>query len=291
MSRAISPLVRAFSWLIALSILAGTPGCGVDWKKIGETFKSKKKKKVDDESDEDDKAVDLGTAAYPKGTTTPVKVFDWKAPKLDPSHYEITYILANETTRELNEAHRKYSDEVGYTSMGGGRFRWEPPPNCPKDMGCVYGRIVDDNKQALQSLIGRFKKYRDKEELDAKEIAQLVVTMVQDIEYEIPEDQPFGVRPPAVIVLTKKGDCDSKSLLGQMILSGLGIDSMLVSSRAHKHAMLGIALPASGTKFEHNGRKYAFTEMTARASPIGHINPELLMPNDWQPVPLISTKK
>jgi hypothetical protein len=59
----------------------------------------------------------------------------------------------------------------------------------------------------------------------------------------------------------------------------------MLSSRAHAHAMLGIAIPAPGTTFKFGGRTYAFTELTAKSSPIGHINPELVSPNDWKVVP------
>jgi hypothetical protein len=71
-----------------------------------------------------------------------------------------------------------------------------------------------------------------------------------------------------------------------MMLDTLGVDSMVVTSEAHRHSMLGIALPAQGTRFKHAGREYAFTEMTAKGSPIGHINPTLLKPNDWKAVPI-----
>jgi hypothetical protein len=73
-----------------------------------------------------------------------------------------------------------------------------------------------------------------------------------------------------------------------MLLRDMGIDSIMLSSVAHRHAMLGIALPAPGTPFTHAGRRYAYTECTAKGSPIGHINPELLRPNDWRAVPVRS---
>jgi hypothetical protein len=88
------------------------------------------------------------------------------------------------------------------------------------------------------------------------------------------------------VVSEKRGDCDSKALLGHMLMGELGIDSMLISSQVHKHSMLGVALPSGGTTFTYRGRRYAFVECTAEGSPIGHINRELLSPNDWRPVPI-----
>src|SRR5262249_936096 len=120
--------------------------------------------------------------------------------------------------------------------------------------------------------------------LSTMDLAQLVVTFVQAIPYEIPEQEPFGVLPPALVASRRKGDCDSKALLAHMLLHSLGIDSMMVGSNAHHHEMLRTAPPVSGTKFTFAGRAYAYTEMTAKGSPIGHINPQLLLPDDWKPV-------
>jgi hypothetical protein len=92
------------------------------------------------------------------------------------------------------------------------------------------------------------------------------------------------VLPPALVAQRRWGDCDSKSLLAHMILRTLGINSVLISSEAHQHTMLGVALPAPGTSFTWQGRRYAFVELTAKRSPIGHIHPKLLSPNDWRVV-------
>jgi hypothetical protein len=94
------------------------------------------------------------------------------------------------------------------------------------------------------------------------------------------------VLPPALVAKQRWGDCDSKALLAHMLLRHLGLQSVLISSEAHRHTMLGLALPAGGSSFEWRGRRYAFVELTAKRSPIGQINPELLRPNDWQVVQL-----
>jgi hypothetical protein len=111
-----------------------------------------------------------------------------------------------------------------------------------------------------------------------------VITFVQEIHYRIPDEEPFGVKAPALVVKDAEGDCDSKSLLAHIILRSLGIGSVLISSEAHKHTMLGLAQPAAGRSFTWQGRKYAFVELTAKRSPVGHVNPQLLRPNDWQVV-------
>ena len=120
--------------------------------------------------------------------------------------------------------------------------------------------------------------------LNAAQAAALVITFVQDIKYQIPKEEPFGVRPPTLVMKEGHGDCDSKSLLAHMILRELGVDSVLISSTAHKHTMLGVALPSGGTTFTFKSRRYAFVETTAKRAPIGYIDPRLLRPNDWQVV-------
>jgi hypothetical protein len=97
----------------------------------------------------------------------------------------------------------------------------------------------------------------------------------------VPDKEPFGLLVPALVVAEKRGDCDSKSLLALMLLHELGIESVIVESEAHHHAMLGVPLPSQGASFEYNGHRYAFTECTAEGWPIGRMDPRLTHPNDW----------
>jgi hypothetical protein len=152
-------------------------------------------------------------------------------------------------------------------------------------MGCAFGTMSDSSREALVPIVERFRERQKKGKLKTDELATLIVTFAQNIKYEEPHDQPFGILPPASVVAEKRGDCDSKSLLTHLILREFGIDSVMVSSSAHRHAMLAIAIPAPGKSFKFGGRTYAFTELTAKGSPIGHINPELLRPDDWKVVP------
>jgi hypothetical protein len=230
-------------------------------------------------------AEELGTAAYPAGAAGNAVIHTWNDKLLKPSTYRVGYTLSSAEVESIDGSLRDYAGRVGYHDDGQGKFRWVPPTGCAGDMHCVFAELVARNKDDLAPLVERFRARKVAKGLSALELAGLVVTFVQNIQYEIPAEEPFGVLPPALVVSRRKGDCDSKGLLAHILLHSLGFDTMLLSSSAHHHSMLGIALPVPGTKITSGGREYAFTEMTARGSPIGHINADLLRPDDWKAVP------
>ncbi len=283
-------LVLAARLALATSISIGLTGCFtidiVDLLEPKEKKDKRKKKRSTREDDEDDSgATSIGRAEHPKGTERPVAKHVWNAKGLRPDDYVVEYALSKKEQERVLDAHHSFAKKTGYTDIGGGKFKWIIPPGCEPDMGCAFGVMSDASIEALEPLSELFKKRQEGESLDVGQAAWLVVTFVQNIRYERPKDQPFEILPPASVVAEKRGDCDSKSLLAHLILRELGIDSVMLSSRAHAHAMLGIAIPAPGTTFKFGGRTYAFTELTAKSSPIGHINPELVSPNDWKVVP------
>lgn len=228
---------------------------------------------------------DLGTATYPPGAITPPALHTWTAKSLKPNKYRLGYALEPSEGAAIDAAFRDYTRRVGYRANNNDTFRWVPPPGCSGDMHCVYAELVTEDASALAPVVERFRARRATEHLSTMDLAVLIVTFVQNIEYEIPGKEPFGILPPALVVSRKKGDCDSKALVAHVILGALGYDTVMLSSTAHKHAMLGIVLPVQGTKLTFGGRGYAFTELTARGSPIGHVNPSLLRPNDWKAEP------
>jgi hypothetical protein len=232
-------------------------------------------------------ALELGTAVYPADTPAAGATrHTWIAPRLRPTTYRVGYALSATEQASVDGSFRVWSKLVGYQPEGSTKFRWIPPPGCGGDMHCVYENLAGRSREDLAPVVERFRRRVREARLSSLEAASLVVTWVQSIKYEIPTGEPFGVLPPALVVSLRKGDCDSKSLLAHMILHDLGVDSVMVSSTAHRHGMVGIALPVQGTTFSWSGRRYAFTEVTAKGSPIGHINPSLLRPNDWRAIPI-----
>ena len=231
--------------------------------------------------------VDLGLAAFP--ATAPeaqATKYAWRDKRLEPSVYRTRYALGTSEQAAVDEAHRALAKRVKFKDQGNGNFRWTPPPGCNVNMQCIFEALAEDSRDEVEPLATRFKARVREAKLDPTQATELVMSYVQAIPYEIPKDRPFGLLPPALVAAQKKGDCDSKSLLLLMLLDSLGIESVLLNSDAHRHAMLGVNLPAQGTKIKHEGRSYAFVETTAKNAPIGWISKELLTPNDWIVVPV-----
>ncbi len=280
---------RLATQALALALSIGVTGCCCNVGDLVTLLEDE-----DEEPSESTPGVDLGVAAYPAAAPEASAVrHAWRAQQLEPPVYRVGYALASEEERAVDEAQTELAKRLGYKSQGDGIFKWTPLPGCDKNMDCIFEDLASRSKPDLEPLITRFKKRIGEAGLTSLEGAQLVVTFVQSIPYEIPQGRPFGLMPPALVVSRKKGDCDSKALLGHVLLDALGVDSVVLTSEAHRHSMLGIALPAQGTTIKHQGREYAFTEMTAKGAPIGWVGRDLLQPNDWivVPVEVVDPKK
>jgi transglutaminase-like putative cysteine protease len=233
--------------------------------------------------------VDLGLAIYPPAKPPGRRAeYRFVAPSLKPKTYRAAYALTDAENRSIKKALADYATSVGYHRIDKGRFKWEPPEGCSKDMRCALEVIARRNQADVEPIAERFRKRARDAKLSQLQIAQLVVNFVQHIPYQIPRDSPFGLLPPAIVVHERRGDCDSKALLALLLLRSLGIESVIVSSNTHKHAMLGIALPTQGTTIEHEGKRYAMTECTAPGWPIGRMHPKLKSPSDWRVIPVRS---
>lgn len=241
----------------------------------------------DPEPDDSTPGVDLGLAAYPP--TAPeasATKYAWRDQRLEPSVYRARYALGSDEQAAVDEAHRALAKRVKFKDQGNGNFRWTPPPGCDVKMQCIFESLAEDSQDEIDPLAARFKARVREAKLDPVQTVELVMSYVQAIPYEIPKERPFGLLPPALVAAQKKGDCDSKALLLHMLLDSLGVDSVMLTSDAHRHSMLGVAIPAQGTKITYEGRSYAFVETTAKNAPIGWISKDLLKPNDWVVVPV-----
>lgn len=231
--------------------------------------------------------VELGTAVYPE--TTPESQatrYAWQDRRLEPPVYRVGYALSKEEQMAVDRAQNDLVERVNFRDRGGGTFSWTPPKGCGEHMQCIFEDFVDHSKSDIDPLIALFKKRIKEAGLGTVDAVELMMTFVQAIPYEVPEGRPFGLLPPALVAARKKGDCDSKALLLHMLLDSIGVDSVLLNSDAHRHSMLGVAVPAQGPKLKHEGREYAYVETTAKGAPIGWISKEMLKPNDWIVVPV-----
>ncbi len=272
--------------VLALCALFGPLlACGVELK----PQKEQEPPPVEIDEDEDGKikktpvpapkkgVVDLGTAEFPaKSKAKSTIAYTFSVP---PSH-RLGYKLGDAEKKAIETFYASYARSVQYKRIGPKTFQWSPPPNCPADMSCVYKKLVERTHDDVFVLAQRLKKRADDAKLNSSQLAQIALAYVQAIPYQIP-DEPFGLLPPPLVVVNQRGDCDSKALLLYMLLNMNGIETVILSSKAHKHSMAGIAIPTEGTSFRWKGRKYAFAETTAKGAPLGFMPPELTSPNDW----------
>lgn len=287
-------MVARSSWRrrLELAVLAlaltSAPACGIDLSELDIDFdfsskkKKKKRKKRKKRRGDDDDGGALGVAAFPAGEKGSPASHEFFVRAVKPRDFELGYRLSRASDEKMIEGYHTFAKRMGYQKIDENRFRWAPPRRCFGGLHCVYEELEKRGRLAVRPIAALFRGYAKKHDLNTKETVELVVSFVQHIRYEIPEEHPFGVLPPGSVVKQKRGDCDSKALLGFMILRELGVRSVVLSSKSHAHSMLGIAVPSVGKTFDHRGTTYAFLETTAKGSPIGHINPELLRPNDWK---------
>lgn len=229
---------------------------------------------------------DLGVAAFPNtAPSSDAMSHRWETPRLHPPQHRIGYAHGSEAAALLERYHGHLAQQLRFRDLGGGRFRWSLPPACTRyQMGCIFQAFSESSAPHLEPLAARLAREVQSRQFNASQAAEFLLSFVQSIRYQIPSELPFGILGPALVASRGWGDCDSKSLLLKDLLRYVGIDSVLISSNAHRHSMLGIAIPTSGRTFTANGRRYAFAESTAVGAPIGWINPQLLSPNDWQSV-------
>lgn len=186
--------------------------------------------------------------------------YDWKA------LWHVFRPYLDDSIKELDELDRN----VPYkSSMSAGEF-WAG----------VYTYVAEKNRTRIENIARGFLWYREKNRLSDRELLDLVVNFVQQIPYELPENE-YGLYSPSMILERKGGDCDSKSLFAALLLEELGYDTALFYSRDYRHAMLGVNAPSTGVYKELDGSTYYFTEMTAPGWQIGDIPPDCSDPELW----------
>ncbi len=222
--------------------------------------------------------VELGTAVYPAGAST--KGASSYAFVVPPSH-RLSYALSKEEQGAIEAYYAAFAKRVKYKKIGKKQFEWIPPSGCSPDMRCIYDALIERTDGDVLVATKRFQKRAQDAKLDSAQLAETMLAFVQSIPYELPNDA-FGLKPPPLVLAQKQGDCDSKALLLWMMLREVGIDAVIITSKAHGHTMLGIAIPTNGSSFRHRDRKYFFAETTAKGAPLGFMPPDLTSPNDWK---------
>lgn len=233
------------------------------------------------------RALDLGLVLLPPGTSPQrARDYDWRADSIQPPEHHVSYGLGTALARTLTDEHAELGRRLHYRSLGRERFSFNAPPGCSADMRCIYEELMRTNAEPVRALGDRFVDSIRERGLDAAQATQLIIGFVQSIQYELPEQDAFGIVPPALVPAENRGDCDSKAVLAVMLLRQVGIDAVVLYSDPLSHAAVGVGLPGKGTALRHAGRSYQYAEVTAEGWPLGMIPPQYDKPRLWKVLPL-----
>ncbi len=171
--------------------------------------------------------------------------------------------------------------------------------------GTVYSQLVKDSKVSIDFLVDSLREISVSESLSQRELAELVVTFVQDIPYSYirAEDcsnannngKPcigniaLGILSPYEFIHSLYGDCDTRAVLIFAMLDEMGFDPMIVVSNEYAHAMLALNLPATGDYLKFEGKNYYFWETTGKGWPLGMLPPNSNNINYWK-IALVNRK-
>ena len=224
--------------------------------------------------------VDAGATAHRSSAQTFDRIGD---------RFQLTYGL-DKQNHYLPRAHVQdlvHTMELTETGTDYWRYR-RLPDGCAKMWPCIFSLMAEEAVPALTPTAERFLGFARTHGLSRVELADLIVSYVQHIEYRIPDREPFGVLPPSLVAAEGWGDCDSKSLLAAVLLKLVGIDAAIFGSDSRKHAILGVDLPGAGARLRVGSTEWLLVEST-HVRPMGQIAPEDRAARDWEFRPITLT--
>ncbi|MEP0985777.1 hypothetical protein [Ekhidna sp.] len=164
--------------------------------------------------------------------------------------------------------------------------------------GKVYRRLVAESRENLDFLADSLVSISKEKKLSSSQLAELVVTFVQDIPYSYVRVEEcstvdnkgkacignvaLGLLSPYEFVHSLFGDCDTRAVLIYTLLEKMGYDPMIVISNEYAHAMIALNIPAAGDHLKYRGKNYYFWETTGKGWPIGILPPNSNNVNYWK---------
>lgn len=165
-----------------------------------------------------------------------------------------------------------------------------------RTFGTEYSNIILHDFPKLKKTIAVYKDMAVAQNLDKKQLADLVVSSVQSMEYWIvhqgdhqvmansyrkyyreycmqnkclPFIDNFGVLAPLEFLKLKRGDCDSRTVFLYAVLNGLSIDTTILNSDSH--SIIGVAgvRPDQNDYIKINNKRYYVWETTAEGWRLG----------------------
>jgi hypothetical protein len=166
-----------------------------------------------------------------------------------------------------------------------------------RPLGEIYELLVSYDKDKLVPLVDSLSHLRAKKQLNRDEFANLVVSMVQDIEYVLVLDREkcrnnsdaklcvqgvkYGLHAPLEFLYTLQGDCDTRTVFLYALLKELGYNPKIVNSNIYWHSMLLLDISTTGDYLDYQGQKYYFWETTNKGWQPGMMPPEYNNKSFW----------
>lgn len=191
---------------------------------------------------------------------------------------------------------RKHREQSNY--IKGNEVEWN----------LLYTYILNKDLTNLNQIISQFDSIRIKNQLNNKELAELIVSFVQDIPYALVVQQScyeayqdpeiremmsvcqsnccignvkYGLHTPIEFLGSLYGDCDTRTVLSYAILDAFNFDVIVVGSLYYGHSLLGINLPYQGTSKSFNNKQYYLWETTSTGFEPGQISPDINNMKYW----------
>ncbi|MBQ2205918.1 MAG: hypothetical protein II413_01770, partial [Treponema sp.] len=112
---------------------------------------------------------------------------------------------------------------------------------------------------------------------------QKLLTWTQNFSYEREKNSSDFASLPSML-LGGGSDCDSRSMLLSVLLTGMNQDAILLVSRQYSHALCAITSGHQGHSFKFNGKDYLMGETTKQGLTWGIIAADQDKQDNWVPV-------
>jgi len=172
------------------------------------------------------------------------------------------------------------------------------PVQSNKDFGILFYRLLEGERLQVESFTVQLDSIRQSRNLNEIEFAHLIVSLVQQIDYSLlnedacPTATPlpcqdkvkYGVYTPTEFLYSLKGDCDTKSLLLYLLFDEFDYDVTLLGSLQYQHAMIALNVPGKGVAVNIQNKPYYVWEITSPGWELGTIPPENNLLQFWETI-------
>lgn len=171
---------------------------------------------------------------------------------------------------------RGIEDDWGVFSIGNGaqyRIRHDLDARFPSPLEQIYVEAEAIEGPKLASLTDRFGALLRSGQLPPRWVFSAIVNLVQSIPYEfVPEEwSSLGILAPVAVLGRYQGDCDSKSLLGAVLLRRLGFRTAIAINDRLSHAVMAVDVSRdfgfTGAVITDGTRSYLMIESTVKRPP------------------------